>query len=932
MITKFITPTRGSGGGHENHQGVLTDASSRVNRQRTKSLTTKPQYQYHYQHYFSSDHSSQSPHRRLRRNTSTRALRSIARYHQTRANRSPYDTSPHTPSKLSQVMIAEYDLAIADTPDIDTPPLTMPTKLALNKKLPPKPIFRLEDSPERRGLLDATDLNSSLQFPILQPKSAVKEVPVTELNSTKLVAEDLTFVVPSISNNSDADSDFEVGIAQIGTAYDASTISEVTPLSTNANMASPPIRHTNSSAKRREFNHAKFAITPSSSKAESFNLNVPTGGNRRTTSHGHIASPQNDGSPLPKKDRRGRSSLGNGEGNSLMSTDKVISHFSADRVSMEADEEPLVEINHSSNGPTDTSTQVTVDGTALVTDHENITQSASTQVTVHATTLDTDQDNITQSATEDVIDGPSPVTDQENITQSATEDVIDGPSPVTDQEDVTQGAIHSAVRAIAQSGTMGRSESQTTLGRQKKMVPPPSKRFARDADRTILGTSPSYSKVTTRVYMEDTIEEELPHVGHQAMTQKVSTAKPKGFKRVLTPRAGGSKTQADNNAAHSSDETNAAETKFARRKSSLPDSPENQTLKPLSLTVEKKRQSFTERLSKPTASSAARAKSHKSAPLAKSTTMTSVKNAGKGLKSRISGMMRTRRTSESVGTMDIAGPSFDNVPKDAATQHDIPVQTLEKVPELAPLVSEGDVSEEFAAFYSQMEYSSEKTAPAEQLTSAIEPTVNNSNGESGLISPQVIEASQEMINSPASVEESSPMSEAETNAIVEASPVSQSEIADRIQKLAIQDVSTPGLPLPTQGNARVQQIGGNTPSLDVQVAAGDGASDPPPNQAGNGGHADEVVPPPTPDEMLTELHLELAELRIALLAESDTSRRIVLGGYCVRLTNKIEAINKNRQLMLLLQIADESMIAEGSLVALNCMRFRNMMARDVSNN
>ncbi|ESZ99611.1 hypothetical protein SBOR_0022 [Sclerotinia borealis F-4128] len=47
-----------------------------------------------------------------------------------------------------------------------------------------------------------------------------------------------------------------------------------------------------------------------------------------------------------------------------------------------------------------------------------------------------------------------------------------------------------------------------------------------------------------------------------------------------------------------------------------------------------------------------------------------------------------------------------------------PVQTLEKVPELAPFVSDGDVGEEFVAFYSQMKYPTEQAAPTEQLTNA----------------------------------------------------------------------------------------------------------------------------------------------------------------------------------------------------------------------
>lgn len=134
MIGGLATPARD---GNDPHQDVLTDASSRMNRQRTNSFNTKPQYQYHSPESFTtpdckgfnidyyletSGKSSQSPHRRLRRDTSTRTLRSLARYQQTRGNHNQYDTVPYTPSKLSKVMIAEYELDISD---IDAPLTTM---------------------------------------------------------------------------------------------------------------------------------------------------------------------------------------------------------------------------------------------------------------------------------------------------------------------------------------------------------------------------------------------------------------------------------------------------------------------------------------------------------------------------------------------------------------------------------------------------------------------------------------------------------------------------------------------------------------------------------------------------------------------------------------------------------------------------------------
>ncbi|KAJ8059623.1 hypothetical protein OCU04_011276 [Sclerotinia nivalis] len=55
---------------------------------------------------------------------------------------------------------------------------------------------------------------------------------------------------------------------------------------------------------------------------------------------------------------------------------------------------------------------------------------------------------------------------------------------------IPQGSANNATEADVLSGLMVRSESQTTLGRQKKMVSPPAKRFARDADGVVLGRSP----------------------------------------------------------------------------------------------------------------------------------------------------------------------------------------------------------------------------------------------------------------------------------------------------------------------------------------------------------------------------------------------------------------------------------------------------------
>lgn len=168
MIGGLATPTRD---GNDHHRGVLTDASSRMNRQRTNSFSTKQQYQclspdsfttpdckgFNTDYYLeTAGRSSQSPHRRLRRDTSTRTLRSLARYQQTRRDHNQYDTIPYTPSKLSKVMIAEYELDISD---IDTPFATMVCRLDLLQFIASSSF----KSPQRyRGLININLTTSSL--------------------------------------------------------------------------------------------------------------------------------------------------------------------------------------------------------------------------------------------------------------------------------------------------------------------------------------------------------------------------------------------------------------------------------------------------------------------------------------------------------------------------------------------------------------------------------------------------------------------------------------------------------------------------------------------------------------------------------------------------------------------------------------------------
>ncbi|TEY85732.1 hypothetical protein BOTCAL_0013g00400 [Botryotinia calthae] len=885
MIGGLATPTR-DGNGH--HRGVLTDESSRMNRQRTNSFNTKQQYQclspdsfttpdckgFNTDYYLgTASKSSQSPHRRLRRDTSTRTLRSLARYQQTRRDHNQYDAIPYTPSKLSKVMIAEYELDISD---IDTPFTTMPTRLSLNKKLPPKPIFRLENSPERRGLLDATDLSSSsLQFPILQPKSVDKESAVKEFSLTDSVAteshtQDSAFVVtPSFSYNSDTDSVFEVGTAQIGTAYGTSTNSQLLTPPEDKNMAVPRVRETNASIKRLQFNQAKLANTPETAAAKDRGLEVPSG-NDFSASPGHIASMKDNGSPLPKNQRSSRSSLINDESSSPMVVDNVISRFYTHEQtplstdvdnSDEASVRRMIDVG-SNDGSPELSNQVVLDGS----------------------------DGVIEGADQDSTDSPREVTVQGDLAQAT--------GGHTNEEDLIQVAVNTPIQAIAHGGPIGRSESQTTIGRKRGMSLLPSTRFARNADRIVLGTSPPYSKVSTRLYIDEFPEDikQSNTVLEKIARKTTPAAKPKGL--------------------------SAATSKFSKRKSSLPDSPENKTIKPAELTVEK-RQSLADRLSKPTASSIARAnanaKPRKPAPAPKSSAMFSVKNAGRGLKSRLSGMMRNRRTSEVV-VMDLPNSASGTAPEHTIAQHNIPTVVLENAPEIAPFENDRDVGEEFASFYSEITYLTEQVSQVSQAGHATNDSIIRNKFVSSRVvdtSNEAAESTAEMVNYSTSVAQHSVMSTAQVDAIFreqDASP-SESVIEHRIQTLSL---SAPRRTPPSVPSAYVQAQGNGQKS--AQVTAGDGASDPPRKENRNDGHAHEQPLPRHVEESLAEIKSTLDSIRHALTVERDPAQQIVLAGCAVFLTHKVQAINNNQKLSLLLQQAQDVMMLDASVEALAAKR------------
>ncbi|KAB8304937.1 hypothetical protein EYC80_004255 [Monilinia laxa] len=841
MMAALTTPPRGS----------LTDASFRINRQRkqivnqksnfqylsTDSFTTPDCAQFKLDYSSSSTPSSQSPYNILRRDTSTGALRSLARYQQTRVDRGPYDTTPHTPCKLSKAAITEYELIMKDDFNI-TAPLTMPIRLSLNKKLPPMPIFRLANSPERRGLLDATDLNSSfLQFPTLQPNTNLQEFFADQ--NKQAIPEDLNFVATtSITHNSEADSDFELGVADIETTYDASTNLVSKP--TDENMVSLSVRDNKSSRLRKKSTQAKLASASNSGQSTHFHLTVPEATDRRVPP----TTVQENGSPLPRN-RHARSSVSNAEA-SLCADDVFSPHPTIDDNHLpeqvnndDNGSEPLIQLSTIEDNLT--GFPETLDEALSLAEADTLSEATSVLETTPLleTTPVLEATPLTET---DILTEAPQAEDEEGVIQVGNQNIVGSlggqiQSHSAGQEDVTEGAIDSNLHSLAHGNPIVRSESQATLARMERMsVAPPKKHFARDADVTILGRTASYDKVSARTYIKgSTGKVEQPRTGRT--TKKISVS---------------------------------------RRKSSLPDSPENQALKPPVLTVEK-RPLPVERFTKPTVSSAARAKS---GPLKKSGTMASVKSAGKGLKKRLSTIIRTRRASQVVAT----------AASSAVVENGISTAVLDTAPELAPFAEELDVGEEFALVYSQMNNSSENVVSSGQLVNSAE-LVPMPEPEMAVV---------------LRLAAATPLPSILTNGTEESS-------------LAEDSNNLPSLP---QGSANVEDESENIQPADVEVAAGDGASDPPPNENGNSGHADEQAPQaPVYSQLPSETHQEVfnrmqASLSLLLDAvhhETNPAVQTILYHMAEDLTNRIGTINNNSRAILYLQQAENNMVFAATL-------------------
>ncbi|RAL61499.1 hypothetical protein DID88_009428 [Monilinia fructigena] len=261
-------------------------------------------------------------------------------------------------------------------------------------------------------------------------------------------------------------------------------------------------------------------------------------------------------------------------------------------------------------------------------------------------------------------------------------------------------------------------------------------------------------------------------------------------------------------------------------------------------------------------------------------TMASVKSAGKGLKKRLSTIIRTRRASQ------VVTPATSS----AVVENGNPTAVLDTAPELAPFAEELDVGEEFALVYSQMNNSSEDVASPGQLVDSAE-LVPTPEAETAVV---------------LRLAAATPLPSVPTNGTEESS-------------LAEYSNHLPSLP---QGSANVEDESENIQPADVEVAAGDGASDPPPNENGNSGHADEQAPPaPVYSQLPSETHQEVfnrmqAALNLLLDAvhhETNPTVQTILYQMAEDLTNRIGTINDNSRAILYLQQAENNMVLAATL-------------------
>jgi hypothetical protein len=166
-----------------------------------------------------------------------------------------------------------------------------------DKPLPPKPTLRAQDSPERRGVFDATDLTAKSlnnRFPALEPTSS----PVSSRSDQQSPDSGSFQVTPSLLSSDHSPNNFvSTGVVEYGVAASSTIQSVINPYADDAKVADTrgePVKHSSPSA-------------GTGSSSSNYSLNAP--GSTKPSRHGSVL--QND---HPKHGTPSRSSCQSSSG------------------------------------------------------------------------------------------------------------------------------------------------------------------------------------------------------------------------------------------------------------------------------------------------------------------------------------------------------------------------------------------------------------------------------------------------------------------------------------------------------------------------------------------------------------------------------------------------------------------------------------------
>jgi hypothetical protein len=190
------------------------------------------------------------------------------------------DTNPFTPTSVSSLDGPKAGLRAISQADLKQ--LQRKTSSPPDKELPPKPVLREHDSPERRGIFDATDsaskfLNTS--YPPLQPTQTGGDSP-SDIGSFKT-----TPSLYSAQENAPLDVEFGTAVAKTALRASASALDFHSPFpSKDGSLEEQIVR----------------PLSVNSSKSANYSISAPRISERRAASFGHVAS-QKNGSPIHRK-------------------------------------------------------------------------------------------------------------------------------------------------------------------------------------------------------------------------------------------------------------------------------------------------------------------------------------------------------------------------------------------------------------------------------------------------------------------------------------------------------------------------------------------------------------------------------------------------------------------------------------------------------